>query len=79
MKILQIFERMWLVAFGLSIFVAIFNVFKYQKFDNHVYMPIVCGILCVFLWRNLNNLDFLLTEITRTGHPNRQFWSKFLP
>jgi|688.fasta_scaffold13072_5 hypothetical protein len=55
MKILQIFERMWLVAFGLSIFVAIFNVFKYQKFDNHVYMPIVCGILCVFLWRNLKS------------------------
>jgi hypothetical protein len=55
MKILQIFERMWLVAFGLSIFVAIFNVFKYQKFDNHVYMPIVCGILCIFLWRNLKN------------------------
>jgi hypothetical protein len=46
---------MWLVAFGLSIFVAIFNVFKYQKFDNHVYMPIVCGILCVFLWRNLKS------------------------
>jgi hypothetical protein len=55
MKILQIFERMWLVAFGLSIFVAIFNVFKYQKFDNHVYMPIVCGILCIFLWRNLKS------------------------
>jgi hypothetical protein len=30
-------------------------VFKYQKFDNHVYMPIVCGILCVFLWRNLKS------------------------
>lgn len=55
MKILQIFERMWLVAFGLSIFVAIFNIFKYQKFDNHVYMPIVCGILCIFLWRNLKS------------------------
>lgn len=55
MKILQLFERMWLVAFALSIFVAIFNAFKYQKFDNHVYMPIVCGILCIFLYRNLNS------------------------
>lgn len=55
MKILQIFERMWLVAFALSVFVAIFNAFKYQKFDNHVYMPLVCGILCVFLYRNLNS------------------------
>lgn len=55
MKILQIFERMWLVAFALSIIVAIFNLIRYQTFDNHVYMPIVCGILCIFLWRNLNS------------------------
>ena len=55
MKILQIFERMWLIAFALSILVAIVNVIRYQTFDNRVYMPIVCGILCIFLWRNLNS------------------------
>ncbi|MEI6311901.1 MAG: hypothetical protein WCP57_06565 [Bacteroidota bacterium] len=55
MKMLIVFERLWITAFGLSIFVAIFNLIKYKQFDNHVYMPIVCGILCIFLWRNLKS------------------------
>jgi len=61
MKMLILFERLWITAFGLSMFVAVFNLFKYKQFDNHVYMPIVCGILCIFLWRNLKS-QRLFTE-----------------
>ena len=53
MNFLKYFETLWKIAIAMAIFTAVFNIFKYQTVDYHVYLPIVCGIMSFVLWRNL--------------------------
>jgi hypothetical protein len=53
MKFLKYFETLWKVAIALSLFTAVFNIFRYKTFDYHVFLPIVCAIMSFVLWRNL--------------------------
>ncbi len=53
MKFLKYFETLWKVAIALSLFTAVFNIFRYKTFDYLVFLPIVCAIMSFVLWRNL--------------------------
>jgi hypothetical protein len=53
MKFLKYFETLWKVAIALSLFTAVFNIFRYKTFDYNVFLPIVCAIMSFVLWRNL--------------------------
>ncbi len=53
MNFLKYFETLWKIAIAMALFTAVFNIFKYQTIDYHVYLPIVCAIMSFVLWRNL--------------------------
>lgn len=53
MKILQYFEKAWIVAAVTALIVAVYNLVTLRTFDNHVYFPILCAMFCVLIWYNL--------------------------
>lgn len=53
MKILQYFEKAWIVAAVAALIVAVYNLVTLRTFDNHVYFPILCAMFCVLIWYNL--------------------------
>jgi hypothetical protein len=53
MKILQYFEKAWIVAAIASWVVTVYNLVTLRTFDNHVYFPMFCGIFCLLIWYNI--------------------------
>lgn len=53
MKILEYFEKAWIVAAIVSFVVSIYNIFAQPKFDNHVYFPFFCGLFCIMIFYNI--------------------------
>ncbi|MBL7779055.1 MAG: hypothetical protein JNK66_12285 [Chitinophagales bacterium] len=53
MKILEYFEKAWIMAMVAAFGVATYNLITLQVFDRHVYFPIICGVFCVLIWYNL--------------------------
>ena len=43
----------WIVAAVCAFVVASYNLVTIQKFDNHVYFPIFCGVFCLLIWYNI--------------------------
>lgn len=53
MKILEYFEKAWIMAMIAAFGVAIYNLVMLRGFDRHVYFPIICGVFCLLIWYNL--------------------------
>ncbi len=53
MKILEYFEKAWIMAIGASIVVAVYNLITLRVFDNRVYFPIFCAMFCSLIWFNI--------------------------
>lgn len=64
---MKLFEKLWIAAIVLSIIVAIYNAIRVQQFNNKVYMPIICAILCFFLWRNLRSQRLFSEKMNDTN------------
>lgn len=64
MKILQYFEKAWLVAAAVAVVVAAYNLISLRVFDNHVYFPILCAMFCVLIWYNLRGQRRFRQKIT---------------
>ena len=52
-RFLQYLEMAWIVAAVCAFGVAVYNAVTFQKFDNHVYFPIFCGVFCLLIWYNI--------------------------
>jgi hypothetical protein len=50
MKFLEILEKGWLAAAVIAVVMGIFNLATRMKFDNLVYMPIMCCGFCTYLY-----------------------------
>ena len=53
MKLLKIFQKIWLAAAALAILFAIINAWKMQAFNYKVYFPIICAVFCGIVYWNL--------------------------
>ena len=53
MKILEYFEKAWIMAIGASLVVAVYNLITLRVFDNRVYFPIFCAMFCSLIWFNI--------------------------
>ena len=53
MKILEYFEKAWIMAIGASLVVAVYNLITWRVFDNRVYFPVFCGMFCALIWFNI--------------------------
>ncbi len=54
MRILQLFERAWIIAAVAAFGVMLYNFFVYLSFDYRVYFPLLCGLFCLVIWKNIN-------------------------
>jgi len=53
MKILEYFEKAWIMAIGASLAVAVYNLITLRVFDNRVYFPVFCAMFCSLIWFNI--------------------------
>lgn len=53
MKLLKIFQKIWLAAAALAIFFAVTNAWKLQSFNYKVYFPLICAVFCGIVYWNL--------------------------
>ncbi len=53
MKILQLFERAWIMAAVAAFGVAVYNCVTLMVFNQKVYFPVFCGVFCLLLWWNI--------------------------
>ncbi len=53
MKILQLFERAWIMAAVVAFGVAVYNIITLPVFNQKIYFPVFCGLFCLLLWWNI--------------------------
>lgn len=72
MKILQYFEKAWVVAIVVSLIVAVYNAISLRTFDNRVYFPIICAMFCTLIWFNIRGQRKFREKMGDNDMPNRQ-------
>ena len=55
MKLLKIYEKAWIAAIVIAIFVAAFNFMKFQVVNQAVYFPIIIAFFCLVVYLTKKN------------------------
>lgn len=53
MKFLEILEKGWLAAAVIAVIMGAFNLVTRMKFDNLVYVPLICCGFCILIYMNI--------------------------
>lgn len=72
MKILQYFEKAWIVASIVSVVVAIYNLVSLQQITNRVYFPFFCSMFCLLIWMNIRGQRRFRDKMLNEEQKNRK-------
>lgn len=55
MKMMKIYEKLWIVASFTALVVMIWNAISNKRFDHHVYFPLMVCITCMIMYFTKKN------------------------